>query len=279
MVWPETMYSRSAWITADTDAVRPEEVRDGSDQQFREALARAVVESRRDMLAVAGELGTTMILGIDREHFGRDGVRLYNSSVCITPRGQLLGSYDKMHLVMFGEYVPLAEYFPFLQRLTPLPVSATSGDRPAGFTLGKLCIVPDICYESVLSHVIRRQVNALRAEGLEPAILVNLTNDGWCWGSNELEMHFACGVFRAVECRKPMLIAANTGISAWIDGDGRVQARGPRRATDVIRAEVRLDRRASFYLDHGDWPAGICLALTAVFGLVGLWDRRRGARA
>ncbi len=82
----------------------------------------------------------------------------------------------------------------------------------------------------------------MAAEGKEPDILVNLTNDGWFWGSSELDMHLACGVFRAVECRKPFLIAANTGFSAWIDGDGRIRRQGPRRAKDVIVAEPRLDR-------------------------------------
>ena len=85
-------------------------------------------------------------------------------------------------------------------------------------------IAPNICYETVLPQVIRRQVNALAAEGREPDILVNLTNDGWFWGSSELDMHLACGVFRAVECRKPLLVAANTGFSAWIDGDGNIRA-------------------------------------------------------
>ena len=82
----------------------------------------------------------------------------------------------------------------------------------------------------------------MAAEGREPDVLVNLTNDGWFWGSSELDMHLACGVFRAVECRKPLLIAANTGFSAWIDGDGRIQEQGPRRAAGVIVAEPRLDR-------------------------------------
>ena len=82
-------------------------------------------------------------------------------------------------------------------------------------------------------------------------MLVNLTNDGWFWGSSELDMHLACGVFRAVECRKPLLIAANTGFSAWIDGDGRIAAQGPRRDADSLLAEPRLDQRPQ--LVSGPW--------------------------
>ena len=88
--------------------------------------------------------------------------------------------------------------------------------------------------------MIRGQVNALAAEGREPDVLVNLTNDGWFWGSSELDLHLSCGVFRAVECRKPLLIAANTGFSAWIDSDGRIE----RKARDAPRASS-LPSRAS----------------------------------
>jgi len=94
-------------------------------------------------------------------------------------------------------------------------------------------------------------------------------------------MHLICGLFRAVECRKPLLIAANTGFSAWIDGDGRIIRRGPRRATATILADVRLDRRQSPYLAYGDWPAGLCLLGCGAAGVAGLWGRlrRRGRRS
>ena len=67
---------------------------------------------------------------------------------------------------------------------------------------------------------------------------MNLTNDAWYWGSSELDMHLACDVFRAVETRKPLVIAANGGISAWIDACGRVRAQSPRQTPDVIIADV-----------------------------------------
>ena len=176
-----------------------------------------------------------------------------------------------MHRVMFGEYVPWADRFPWLRRLTPLGDDLSAGRAPAMFTLGRLRIAPNICYETVLSHVIRGQINALAARGEEPNVLVNLTNDGWFWGSSELDMHLACGVFRAVECRKPLLIAANTGFSAWIDGDGCILRQGKRRAADSLLAEVRLDQRTSWYLVHGDWLAGLCLAACMVLAIVGVW--------
>jgi apolipoprotein N-acyltransferase len=123
--------------------------------------------------------------------------------------------------------------------------------------------------------VIRRQVSELRAQGNEPDVLVNLTNDGWFWGSCELDMHLACAVLRAVECRKPFLVAANTGFSASIDSAGRILEQGPRRTTDVIVTRVDIDRRTSPYLLVGDWPVGLCLAATCALAVLGLYGRRK----
>jgi len=186
----------------------------------------------------------------------------------------VLATYDKSHLVPFGEYVPWADRFAWLQRLTPLPGGGlTAGRGAAAFEVRGLRLAPHICYESVLSHLIRGQVNELARQGREPDVLVNLTNDGWFWGSSELDMHLACGVFRAVECRKPFLIAANTGFSAWIDADGRIRTPLHRRSEAIIFAEVGRESRKSWYLVHGDWPAGVCLALCGLAAVVGLWDR------
>ena len=120
----------------------------------------------------------------------------------------------------------------------------------------------------------------MRAEDREPDILVNLTNDGWFWGSSELDMHLACAVFRAIECRKPSLIAANTGFSAWIDSNGRIRAQGRRRLTDVIVATAQIDVRRSPYLDYGDAAGRYCAWRRRVaLAIVGISDRLRSQRS
>jgi apolipoprotein N-acyltransferase len=282
IVWPETMFPQ-ALISVDDGA----EVSDSWRAPGEESLSREEVRRRRRqdavmsrsfMAVVAEQLGAALLLGVDSVDFGPSGYETYNSAAYVSRSGELLGRYDKIHLVMFGEYVPFARRFPWLQRFTPLPSSLSAGWRPEAFELGSLRIAPNICYETVLPHVIRRQVTALAAEGREPDVLVNLTNDGWFWGSAELDMHLICGIFRAVECRKPLLIAANTGFSAWIDGDGRVLARGPRRAPGFILADVGPDPRRSFYLRHGDWFAGICLRLCEILILASLALRWRWLR-
>ncbi len=115
----------------------------------------------------------------------------------------------------------------------------------------------------------------LRDDGADPDVLVNLTNDGWFWGSSALDLHLICGVFRAVETRKPLVIAANTGISAHIDASGRIVQQAPRRQSTYLIAEIALDDRASFWLEHGGWLE-MAYALP-ICGLVavGLWCKLR----
>jgi apolipoprotein N-acyltransferase len=91
-------------------------------------------------------------------------------------------------------------------------------------------------------------------------------------------MHLICSVFRAVECRKPLLVAANSGISAWIDADGRIRAKCAKQQEDVLIARVELDSRWSAYLLIGDWPAGLCLMATVVMAIIGWLQNRRKKR-
>jgi len=269
IVWPETMY-RYPLIIARPDA-RPPEWLARNLRQAGLSLQELSEQSRRGLQLTAGRIGAPWLVGIDVWEVEDGQCRFYNSAVLVQPGGRIASRYDKIHLVVFGEYVPLADYLPLLKRLTPIHFQCTAGRRPVAFQVGSLCAAPNICYETVLPHVIRRQVLQLRRRGREPDLLINLTNDGWFWGSSELDMHLACGVFRAVECRKPLLVAANTGFSAWIDGRGRIVRQGPRAQPEVILAEVRPDGRRSWYLDHGDWLAGGCLAACVVFAAMGIW--------
>jgi apolipoprotein N-acyltransferase len=142
-------------------------------------------------------------------------------------------------------------------------------------TIGNTRYAANICYEDTLPHLVRQQILELRGQGAEPEVLVNLTNDGWFWGSSELDMHLASAMFRTIECRKPLLIAANTGFSASIDSCGRIVAKGPRRDSDVIIAEPPLDDRRSLYLEYGDLSSGACLVAVIGLAVVGLAGRRR----
>ncbi len=211
-----------------------------------------------------------MLLGMDTLIYGAAHVDRHNSAVLVSAKGEVEGRYDKMRPIMFGEYIPLGSYFPWLYRLTPLANGLDPGKGPRSLSVGDVRVAPSICFETLLPHFNRGQVADLRAAGTEPDILVNLTNDGWFWGSSELDLHLMCGVFRAVECRKAMAIAANTGFSAVIDADGRILVQGPRRDTDVVVSKVPLDTRRSPYVLVGDLGAGACLTFAMAMRPLGV---------
>jgi len=114
-----------------------------------------------------------------------------------------------------------------------------------------------------------------------PDALVTITNDGWFWGSNLLDQHLACGVFRAIEMRRPMLIAANTGFSVWIDNRGQILKQGPRHAEAAVIAQISPNRETATWYEHfGDsifgFPCAIACLVAAVMGW--LPGRRAGMR-
>jgi apolipoprotein N-acyltransferase len=296
IVWPETMWRWSLFEVdpavvlseAELEAVLEPEaelkaVLEPEDEQgdaaTRQARGRAAIARQTlDALAVyARRYGTTWIVGLDRQRLdprARGGAEHSNAALVLDAAGRPLARYDKMYPVMFGEYIPFGDRFPVLYRLTPLPAGLTAGQMPVAVDVAGFALAPTICYETALPRAVRSIVRQLTAAGRRPDVLVNLTNDGWFWGSSELDMHLAAGIFRAVEVRTPLVIAANTGFSAAIDGSGRLLARGPRRDTAPLRVAVQRDGRPSPWLTTGTLPTGATLAVMAVLALEWLVTRR-----
>ena len=267
IVWPETMYRfpdthhQLIWLDPGMRLASPE------NERIRQ-------EQLAGLRATAARFGKPLLLGISTvvpPKSATDRAHPYNSAIHVTEGGDVVARYDKMHRVLFGEYIPFSDWIPALGRLTPLPSTVDAGERGVAFDYGDFRISPSICYETVLPQVIRRQVfdTTFVLPKHDPDILVNVTNDGWFWGSSQLDQHLICGVFRAIEMRMPLLIAANTGFSASIDSDGRILAQGPRRAPGYIIAEPQIDGRTSLYLLVGDWFAGLCLLVTTIFAAIG----------
>jgi apolipoprotein N-acyltransferase len=286
IVWPEIFF-KDPLYSHDADACERFKIGEKTAEECRDVLEQMEANNRLEFVETTRVLGAPMAIGLDSWHFSADGIKFYNSAAYLSKTGELLGRYDKIHLVPFGEYIPFADVFPWLYNgLTPLSGGMTPGKQPAAMELEysaenkrqTILFAPNICYETVLSREIRGQINVLQAKNREPDMLVNLSNDGWYWSSSELDMLFACSVFRAVECRKPYVIAANTGFSGSIDADGRVLLKGPRHDAATLLADVRLDSRRSPYLQYGDWPAGICLAACVYFAVAGCWRSFRERR-
>ena len=111
-----------------------------------------------------------------------------------------------------------------------------------------------------------------REAGHPPDLLINQSNDGWFHGSAEHDMHLAVSIFRAIENRVPLARAVNTGVSAFIDGNGRILDSLPKLREGVLTGTIPLDDRTSLYSSWGDWLGLSCLAIT--IGLVPLaWTR------
>jgi len=280
VIWPETVFATPLQSFDEDMKVPPTWQLTQEEFELEKRLIAADFQKRVSE-TVKDAIGTHAIIGLQRVHFGEEKPRLYNSALSVSRQGRIEGRYDKMHPVIFGEYVPLGEVFPWLYKLTPMHVGLTAGERAEAFEIAGLRWHVCICFENTVPHLVRRQIVQLAEQGRRPDVLVTLTNDGWFWGSSILDLHLMCGVFRAVEHRTPMVIAANTGFSAWIDGNGQVRRQGPRRAPGVVLAEVRADPRQSLYTFWGDWPAAMCLAfclVTGAFGAVGRARDRHGAK-
>ncbi|MGD8451229.1 MAG: apolipoprotein N-acyltransferase [Phycisphaerae bacterium] len=211
----------------------------------------------------------------------------YNSVLVYDPDGtQREIRYDKNHLVPFGEFVPfrggrLHFLYRWLNKLSPMSsggtfeYSSSPGKDLTVFSLttakGDTRFGTPICYEDVMPDVMRRYVwdgGTRRTD-----FLVNVSNDGWYIYGNELPQHLAICAFRAVENRIGIARAVNTGISGFIDPNGRVysvvEKDGRRYGAGIIGYRVDrvlLDKRTSIYGRFGDWLAITCLVLTA-----GLW--------
>ena len=261
VVWPESGFYPFSW-----------QLKDVGNRQ-------SVIESEETLRIIWGQAvgsdrsgGTPLLSGVGASNVPQG--KGYNSAVLIDNQGQLSKRYDKIHLVMFGEYIPFGKTFPILEKLAPMS-SLEFGQTFEAYEIDGFTIAPSICFETTVPHLIRRQVNELAADGLEPDVMINLTNDGWFFGTSCLDHHFACNVFRAVEMRKTMLVCANTGLSAHIDPLGRVLSAGPRRESKVILATVPKSNGSSIYRTIGDVLPGLFGWVTVVASILGWWRREK----
>jgi len=268
VVWPESMFTAAQPMISYEEPLQPIEGWDGTIEELRERLDELGDAVGARGAWVTQQTGAPLLAGLEWNHLRAGRELRYNSAIYVAADGKLRGRYDKVHRVMFGEYVPLGEWFPWLYRLTPMPEGLTPGTTPRTFEVGTTRVAPMICFENTVPHLVRRHVRQLAASGQSPDVLVTITNDGWFWGSSALDLHLACGVFRAIEMRRPMLIAANTGFSAWIDAAGSTRGRGPRRAEGIVQVDQPLPGTPleSFYLRWGDLLPGLCLLACLLAG-------------
>ena len=220
--------------------------------------------------------GVSLLAGsMDVEWQKAGGRSYYNASMLFDPRGELLDTYYKQHLVLFGEYIPFAEKFPLINALTPIESSFQPGRRATLFNLPgddrPFSVL--ICFEDTLPYLARRAARA------GATWLVNQTNDSWFDPDSGSVQHLAHAVFRTVETRRPMLRCSNTGITCSIDSQGRVQRTLEPRTEGFQIAAVYPSGSGSsaqtFYTRHGDRFSQTCL-FVSVSLFIGLFVVRRG---
>ena len=196
----------------------------------------------------------SFIIGSPSAEEDKNGMHYYNSAYLISPEGTLLGKYDKAHLVPFGEYVPCQKWLPFVSRIVTAIGDFSAGQSGAVISspAGRLGV--QICYEMIFPSLSR-----LAAKN-QADLLVNITNDAWFGRSSAPYQHFSMAVLRAVENRRSVVRAANTGISGFVDPVGTVVTRTPLFEEAALTRSIPVMTAETVYTRWGDWfPLACCI--------------------
>ena len=239
LVWPESSM--------------PDPVRDQNSESYR-FVHDFAASSTTDLM-----LGT---LDFEERHD-------YNAALLVSKNGERMQVYRKIHLVPFGEYIPLRHSFPLFAAIasTWVPGDFMPGTEHTVFSLtdSDVHVAPLICFEDTVGDLVRRFVS----NGAN--LLVDITNDGWFLHSFGSRQHLANAVFRSVENRRPMVRAANTGVTCFVNEFGRVTQllqddTGSTFNEGALTGEVQVPQNGqiTFYARHGEWFAQICVVVTAL---------------
>jgi apolipoprotein N-acyltransferase len=221
--------------------------------------------------SLAQELKVSLVLGAVTS---KDDI-YHNSALLFSREGNILNRYDKLHLVPFGEYIPLKKALPFLETVVPI------GDITAGkkYTIFRLQTPSSklqadfsvlICFEDLFPELSRQFVK----RGAD--FLVNITNDAWYKRTAASSQHLQASVFRAVENRVSLARAANTGISGFISSNGKIVSlvedeKGKEIFVDGFKTQrlIISKNRASFYNRYADFFPAACF-LFVLYGIIRL---------
>jgi len=220
------------------------------DPQFRSGLSQLAIESQAWVVAgnvSGGSDGST-----------QNPSTIFNSASLISPSGEWMGRYDKMHLVPFGEYVPLKPFLGFAGGLTKEVGDFTPGASRRPLQAGEEKLGVFICYESIFPDEVRQFAKS----GAQ--VFVNISNDGWYGDSGAYAQHLKQARMRSIENDRWLLRATNTGVTAAIDPFGRITQSVPRKVRTSLVANYAVVDETTFYTRHGDWLAYACAIISLV---------------
>jgi apolipoprotein N-acyltransferase len=193
----------------------------------------------------------------------------YNSAILVAPNGAVTGRYNKQHLVPFGEYIPFRKILPLPGPLVESmgDFSAGAGQQPLVCQAARIGVL--ICFESIFPELARHWVE----NGAN--LLVNITNDAWYGRSSAPWQHFSMAVLRAVETRRSLARAANTGVSGFVDPLGRTSGLLPLFQAGYSTARLVLGRESTVFVRFGYMFPILCLAAMLLFGGYSWWFSSR----
>ena len=195
---------------------------------------------------------------------------IYNSAFLVDRDVRIRQVYHKQHLVPFGEYVPMKRWLTFARRLTTAVGDFTPGDKFTLFETGALQMGTLICYEDIFPDLARGFVR----HGAN--LLINITNDAWYGNSSAQYQHLVFSQFRALENRRPLLRATNTGMTAFIDSRGEVLHRLSPFTEDILLKGVAVEERKTLYTKLGDFVGWFSVIFSVAVLTLSLFKRREG---
>lgn len=210
-----------------------------------------------DIMNLLGELNLTLLTGMPDYVRNQDQSLNYYNSVGLIDSSGIHQRYDKIHLVPFGEYIPLSGLIPGLKKLNLGQGNFKSGDQYTAFRLGDTRFGAEVCYETTIPGLNRKLVR----NGAE--FLVGVVNDAWFGISSEQFQHTVQFRYRAVELRRPVVRCANTGISIVYDQAGREIVRLGMAEEGVIVADIAPSSEQTFYLRYGNIFGWLMLLVVA----------------
>lgn len=223
----------------------------------------------QELIDFQKQLGSYLLFGsVIIKGKKNDRLILSNSAVLLDDNGTLSYIYDKIHLVPFGEYVPLRKILFFIDKLVVGIGDYASGDSHLRATTPYGDFGTLICYEIIFPGLVRK----FYSTGGD--FMVTITNDAWFGRTTGPYQHFSMAVFRAVENRKPVIRAANTGISGFIDSNGRILSRTELFQRTVLTQEIKTDSKRSFYSRYGDLFSYVWIIFSVVL-LVNIFGKSR----
>ncbi len=204
------------------------------------------------ILEIPKKTNAFLLFGTPSYRVQKGKVNHYNSAYLVSPAGETAGKYDKIHLVPFGEYVPMQDLLFFIGSLGEGIGDFKSGKEIFNFSLpqGKFGVL--ICFEIIFPDLCRKFVK----QGAN--FLVTITNDAWFGKTSAPYQHFSMAAFRAVENRVFVARAANTGITGFIDPKGRIVKQGGIFTEEAMNGMIRLSKNKTFYTLYGDVFAWCC---------------------